>query len=233
MAKNPIQIAIDNPCKQDWNKMEVTEQGRYCDHCKKNVIDFTGYSDAALYQFLAKNTGHACGRFLPQQLNRNIAIPPQPHSRLYRLFVGLSLTMLFVPVTQQAYSQVRTPLVNTFPGNDNKNDVLVKTGSAHIKGRIVDEQNNIVDAIVTITQGDTLVTEMLTDSNGYYSFSINPCTYDVSVEAFEYEWGSQRVSIRENETLKLDFALKKIPDFKAVMGGMRFYSAYGIDSCSR
>jgi len=103
-----IQIDIPNPCSQSWDEMIVDGNGRHCGRCSKTVIDFTTWSDSALYNFFAKKPQHVCGRFLNTQLNHTIHIPHQPHSRLYRMTIALGLTLLFAQ-TPQLLAQTRPP----------------------------------------------------------------------------------------------------------------------------
>ena len=82
--------------------------GRFCNQCSKTVIDFTTWSDSALYNFFAKKPQHVCGRFVNTQLHRPIHIPHQPHSRLYRMTIAMGLTLLFTQ-TPQLLAQSRPP----------------------------------------------------------------------------------------------------------------------------
>src|SRR4051812_22686169 len=106
----PIQISIPHPCNQSWDEMTPTGNGRFCDHCLKTVIDFTTWSDAALYNFFSKNDGPICGRYFESQLDRPISIPYQPHSRLYRLTIAMGLTLLFAN-SPNLHAQSMPPLV--------------------------------------------------------------------------------------------------------------------------
>ncbi len=96
MAKPlPIQISIPQPCNEDWHKMTPTEQGRFCNACQKCVVDFTGFTDRQLFEYLNTNKGlKICGRFENTQLNRPIHVPSQPHSLLYKCFIALGLTLI-------------------------------------------------------------------------------------------------------------------------------------------
>ena len=82
--------------------------GRFCDQCSKTVIDFTTWSDSALYNFFAKKPQHVCGRFVNTQLHRPIHIPHQPHSRLDLMTIAMGLTLLFTQ-TPQLLAQSRPP----------------------------------------------------------------------------------------------------------------------------
>lgn len=72
MAYTPLKISIPKPCNEDWNGMHpvsgITE--RHCDSCAKNVVDFTGFSDAQMHDYVRLNGNKVCGRFRPDQLNR-------------------------------------------------------------------------------------------------------------------------------------------------------------------
>ena len=52
MAKN-IQISIADPCRQNWDEMQVIKDGRYCASCQKTVVDFTAMSDQEVLSWLA------------------------------------------------------------------------------------------------------------------------------------------------------------------------------------
>lgn len=71
-----ISLTIAEPCHEKWNSMTPVEQGRFCDSCQKQVMDFTAMSDAQLAAFFKKpSTGPVCGRFMADQLNKEIAVP--------------------------------------------------------------------------------------------------------------------------------------------------------------
>lgn len=70
MRNQRVVIKIENPCHQQWDKMTPNEQGKFCDHCAKSVIDFTKSSDAELAKKFSSNSEQLCGRFDKDQLNR-------------------------------------------------------------------------------------------------------------------------------------------------------------------
>ncbi len=75
MAKK-IQLSIPEPCHENWNAMTPTDKGRFCASCQKQVIDFSTMSDRQIAQFFKKpSTGSVCGRFMQDQLDRDIDIP--------------------------------------------------------------------------------------------------------------------------------------------------------------
>src|SRR3984957_6319985 len=88
--KESLQIRIPTACGEDWERMDRGKQGRFCQHCQKTVVDFTGMTDAEVLGYfsgVAPEAGscgpgspgagsHVCGRFLPEQLGRDLAPAP-------------------------------------------------------------------------------------------------------------------------------------------------------------
>ncbi len=67
-----IQLSIPEPCHEDWNKMSISQQGRYCQSCKKEVIDFSHMPDDKILKMLAYSV-NICGRVEEDQLGRNLS----------------------------------------------------------------------------------------------------------------------------------------------------------------
>ena len=88
-----IQLSIPEPCHEDWNAMTPAAGGRFCASCSKEVIDFSGMSDAQLIQFFKEPRGSVCGRFQQQQLSTELVIPKKRIPWL-RYFFTISLPAL-------------------------------------------------------------------------------------------------------------------------------------------
>ncbi|WP_296142685.1 hypothetical protein [uncultured Flavobacterium sp.] len=70
-------ISIPEPCHENWEEMLPTENGRFCQSCTKNVIDFTRMSPISIQEyFIANSKKEVCGRFRNEQLKTlHIQIP--------------------------------------------------------------------------------------------------------------------------------------------------------------
>ncbi|MER3498462.1 MAG: hypothetical protein C4308_07410 [Chitinophagaceae bacterium] len=69
-------MQIPTPCHEDWDKITPVEKGRFCGTCQKQVVDFSEMSDRQIAEFFKNHsTGSVCGRFMTDQLNRDIQIP--------------------------------------------------------------------------------------------------------------------------------------------------------------
>jgi TonB family protein len=64
--KTKLQFA----CQEDWNKMKVGLVSRHCEHCKKDVFDFTKLSRQEVLLYLLENRDkQVCARILPSQID--------------------------------------------------------------------------------------------------------------------------------------------------------------------
>jgi hypothetical protein len=103
MAKN-VQLKVDEPCSADWGRMRAEDQGRFCGSCQKTVVDFTLMTDQQVLDWLARPKDFTskdatpgaptCGRFTPDQLNRELVSARQPNRlKLWQwLLAGLLLS---------------------------------------------------------------------------------------------------------------------------------------------
>lgn len=194
----PIKISIPQPCNEDWNKMTPVDQGRFCSSCQKCVIDFTTFTDKQLYEYItAHKNQQVCGRFRHTQLNRTLQIPPQPHSRLYRYFIGLGLTLVLAQIPTEQL-RAKTPYsyqsINEYnaPQEDNNEDSII------IRGKVIDENNEaIVGAIAELHYSKDKIISTLTDDSGHYRLVISSYSgeFHLKIKAIYYK----PVTIRFNE----------------------------------
>ena len=160
-----FKITIPEPCHEDWNVMTPTDQGRFCQTCSKEVIDFTTRSNEEVIKHLLK-TPSGCARFLPQQLNTSIA-PISTVKRKWRLlplagalFLGLGTNTL-VHAQDKPKTEVTPKLYTSIP--------LAQTQQQQItvNGIIIDE-NDMALPGATILIKDT-ATGTSTDFDGKFS----------------------------------------------------------------
>ncbi len=108
MKKKIQSIAIKNPCTESWDDMQPSAAGRYCDSCRKNVIDFIGLSNQQILNQIAGQS-RLCGKFNDTQLidfNRYLAEARQPGFSWKRLGLAAAL-FSFLPFVK-AEAQVKT-----------------------------------------------------------------------------------------------------------------------------
>jgi hypothetical protein len=110
-----VTLSIPEPCHEGWDNMTPSQKGRFCGSCQKEVIDFTGMTDAELFAFFAQQrTGSVCGRTHVGQLDTPIA-KPVVHKRnrfWYWQYAASFLLLLTKPGGTKAQTK---PPVTTAP----------------------------------------------------------------------------------------------------------------------
>jgi len=203
-----INISVRKPCHQPWEHMAPADAGRHCGECSKTVIDFTGFTDGKLFEYFSKPQGKVCGRFLSTQLSRQLHIPPQPHSRLYRLTVALGFTLLFAYPTVVSGQSVRSaPLIETRTSGkmpEGKSGGVV----GMLSGSVVDQCGYPVDSTsVYIYSSGSYLREVPTNKEGLFSAGPFPYgLYDIAIQAPGFEF----ISIKNT---RLDSSKSPMPPY--------------------
>jgi CarboxypepD_reg-like domain len=161
---NKIKIGIPNPCRENWETMQIAEKTRFCDLCQKNVIDFTTYSDREIVQHYNQNR-KICGRFKASQIDRSLILPKEKSSIW---LAATSAIMSFLGLgTHEIYAQ---EAVKTEQTDHKIEDAEIKTGRKNstrpINGTVTDGKTPIPGVFVGIigTKKQTA-----TDLSGKYS----------------------------------------------------------------
>jgi CarboxypepD_reg-like domain len=99
-----IQLSIPTPCHENWDNMTPVQQGKFCDSCQKQVIDFSNMSDREIATFFKKpSTGSVCGRFMQDQLDKSIEIPKK-RIPWVKYFFQISLPVFLASLKTSAQS---------------------------------------------------------------------------------------------------------------------------------
>lgn len=146
MAKK-IQLSIPEPCHEKWNEMTPVDKGRFCGSCQKKVVDFTTMSDREVAMFFKRpSTGSVCGRFMNDQLDRNLSIPKK-RIPWFKYFFQFALPAFFASTKVVAQGEVKArvdTVVNCTNSPEKRGEVAVVEAQHStrdsIRGRIVDVQ---------------------------------------------------------------------------------------------
>jgi outer membrane protein OmpA-like peptidoglycan-associated protein len=176
-----IAIQIPKPCHEDWNQMKVYSEGRFCDCCQKNVIDFSQKTDAEVLHILSRVQSSVCGRFRKDQLKTYdfpAAVPPPANwSKVALLLSGLSLA---VPAFSQHIEAAKTAseqsYIQTKPSNEaekqalntQKDEKWILTG--RVWSKIWGEYQIDRGVLIYVKGAENIRTE--TDSWGYYELDL-------------------------------------------------------------
>lgn len=215
---NKINLTIPTPCHENWDKMTPVEKGRFCGSCQKKVIDFSSMTDYELAQFFKKPAaGSVCGRFMTEQLHRDIELPMKRTPWL-KYFFQMALPALFLTKASAQQPKVGKAAVNDTDTtnmkviNDNRILGLVLptifsgrtdttiiespiTKQKTIKGKVTDEKGEAIP-FATITETNT-GNIIVADSKGIFSLAVKNSLGNLLIASAGYE--TQKLCIAELE----------------------------------
>jgi hypothetical protein len=163
-------------CHEKWAHMTPTERGRLCARCNKELIDFTGMSEAEIHAYHSRNPG-TCGFYSLSQF----------HKPAWRLTAAAAAAAIGLTVPTLAHAALQAPASGI------TQSAIEPADSVVVKGIVVDSATNqpIAGAQVVII-GTTLGS--ITDYNGQFRFIVrNPITLPIRLKA-------QRIGYRDKET---------------------------------
>jgi len=169
------EVTIAEPCFQNWDEMEKGAGFNFCTACSKNVIDFSGFTNAEIINVLANSGSSVCGRLSQMQLNQlnyHLAVVPATNSNWVKY-----LGVLAIGVSVFTYNASAVPIKKTVE--------IVRSKDAHLFNK-ADEptilrtfygyiflRNNKVPMVgLKLRLKGTNITAV-TDKNGRYEFKID------------------------------------------------------------
>lgn len=171
-----LHISIPEPCHENWHAMTPTQQGRFCNACTKEVVDFSMMTDTEILNYFTSVTHEkVCGRALPSQLDRTITRPKDPKKRLFWYWNYIVMFFMFFSKANAVKAQggvkrVTVTEISNAPAC--KVGEPVKSSSRVISGKVTDIDGNPVSfATIKIK---ALPTALSADANGEYSIKVNP-----------------------------------------------------------
>lgn len=170
-----LQISIPEPCHENWHAMTLTQQGRFCNVCTKEVVDFSMMTDTEVLNYFTSVTHEkVCGRALPSQLDRTITRPKDPKKRLFWYWNYIVMFFMFFSKSNatKAQGDIKpvTELTPVKPADIGKGDIVIT--SRVVKGKVVDRDGNPVSFANIKIKG--LPTGTSAEANGAYSIKANP-----------------------------------------------------------
>ena len=143
--------------------MTPTEKGMYCSNCKKEVIDFTYFSNYELAKRINQN-GTVCGRFLPSQINTELKYSKT--NSLQKVAISFGFSSLFL--TSPAFSQTKKPNIEIVE-KDSTEKIIEKYKDIEIHGTVVDEIGGLPGVNISQKNKKNYVQS---DVNGNYTITI-------------------------------------------------------------
>jgi hypothetical protein len=177
-----IQLSIPEPCHQNWDKMNPTEQGRFCNACAKQVVDFSSMSDTqVLNYFSTLKDEKVCGRAYPDQLERAITQPKEPKKRLFWYWNYITMLFLFFSKSNNAKAQGGVKVVMESQLKSKTSPDITNTLQGRVGGIVV--SSNVIKGKITDNSGEPIAgvtvkikdskTAVITDENGFYKIEVH------------------------------------------------------------
>lgn len=172
-----IKITIPKPCHENWLEMSVTEKGRFCSNCQKDVIDFINSSDREILSAYNKSK-NLCGQFRESQLDRDIIIPKEKKS-IWMISVASIIAFLGLG-TQTATAQGNIRIEQTDKKQLNDSTAIEINRELPYHGIVYDENKTPLPGVNVMIKGTKIITH--TDFDG--KFSISAKKRDILVFSF-------------------------------------------------
>ncbi len=220
-----LQLSIPEPCHENWQQMTPTEQGRYCNACAKEVIDFSMMTDTEVLNYFTHIThDKVCGRALPSQLDRAITHPKEPKKRLFWYWNYIVMFLMVFSKSNNAKAQGNVQPVTTIspitPADNFKGQVAI--ASRVLTGKVSGGDGNPVSFAAIKIKGTNA--GLLADAKGGYSIRVKPgdalVISGAGFKEVQVPVGTQKFI---NTVLEKDTTpnLKEVEIVVAIAGGMR------------
>lgn len=220
-----LHIQVNKPCQENWEAMHPAEQGRYCDSCKKSVIDFTSMSDEQLVAYFKNHTGSVCGRFETSQLEHPKPLPVKRIPWL-KYFFQVSLPALMLSYKSSAQRILHKNIQPAVLLEPKSVQPKLLVNKQLITGKITGYSGEPVAYATIMIAGTHIGTAA--DSNGVFSLQVSANERFLEVSAVGYQ--KKIIPIRDtavdvcmNIPLKDNVRLSSLrlqSNYRSVMVGM-------------
>lgn len=208
-------LTIPSPCTQPWQAMTPNQQGRFCAHCQKTVVDFTAMTDAQVIAHLHRVGNEGCGRFRATQLSRILTDPTANRPGRWQ-WVSLLLSgwLSTQAVQAQTGPTANRPTGGTFlprlavPTTPSLVDTTAaKSTTLIVDGRVIDAQTRqaIPGATVVVRETSFSATADSTGSFRLVFPDYTPgCTVWVFVSQIGYSTTLHRVEVGQEQLFAIN-----------------------------
>lgn len=166
------EVTIAEPCLQNWDEMDKGEGFSFCKACSKNVIDFSGYTNAEIISVLAGASSSVCGRLSKTQLNQlnyHLSIVPTSN-RNWMKYLGVLAIGMSIFVMDARAENFKTPIEITNSINK-RTDVTKPVVPKKIYGYVIGADNKPAVGIRLVIVNTGFFA--LTDKNGRYEITLD------------------------------------------------------------
>lgn len=190
---NQFSVNIKEPCHQNFGNFSPTDKGGFCNHCTKEVIDFSGMTSLGITNYFKSHTSNnICGRFKDNQLT-TYTYKESRKSRFNFLGAITIACMALFSFTKTHAQNIDNQTRNSV-NNPSKLQSVINNNSIIVKG-IVSENGNPLPGANILLEGTAIGTS--TDFDGNFEFPVMLKKGDVLV--FSYiGFTSKKIKIQDN-----------------------------------
>lgn len=176
MKKENFSLQIQTPCSEDWNAMQLRQDGKFCGSCSKVVVDFTVMSSEAIADFFKIHAGKkVCGNFYREQLQENYSITYDNPYSFNKTLIKYSLAGVLIFSGVRAGAQTVSKQVEVVKDNSG-NKIQKGTSASQQKGNSAKLNLRVTDASGKLLGGTRVVifgvNEKHTSPDGNYSINV-------------------------------------------------------------
>ncbi|MFL5762811.1 MAG: carboxypeptidase-like regulatory domain-containing protein [Bacteroidia bacterium] len=208
-------LAIDEPCHEGWENMTISEKGKFCFSCQKEVRDFSNSSLAEIRAAYGESNDGLCGHVpirLLQEEHFSRHLQQNHFGILKRFFVaavfcfGSTLFSIDAAKASSIY-KLKMAILKSVPSD-----------TVQVKGEVHDRSNNeaLAFANVVAMVGDKQVAIATTDIDGKYTLKI-PGEFtkvDISVEYLGYVKKIMKgIPVAPGKQIVVDFTLEQNAEY--------------------
>jgi hypothetical protein len=219
-----LKILIPEPCTQKWTDMVSAQNGRYCQQCEKEVVDFTKMTSEELKSWFTASNGKVCGRIIPSQLEEfdRLSEPKNKwNTAPIKLLVAACLTVVTnLKSNASTVSQTIYPIGFNKSVNDKQKTVkdiaLIQSDSLiRIKGIVKDSEDKspVPGASIKIKNSDLVA---ITNDKGEFSLEVPNQKGNITL-IFQY---LGYITVEKNIPLNQNNIEVLITADQAVLGGI-------------
>jgi RNA recognition motif-containing protein len=208
-----MNIQISSPCHQDWNTMTTDKNGKFCNACAKNVVDFTSFTEAELQRYFVnfgKKSEPICGRFTADQA---VAQKPIANRNKFLGWCWFAITTILLFLSKQSKAQQilgeATPTEQASVDKVKKVSIYDKAIALLVK----DAMGNALSGVKIYV--DNKLVNVQTNKDGSVSFLISKETKIITIEKNNYV--TKIISISDATFYKIEMFVDH-PDRPMIMG---------------
>ncbi len=204
-------IHIPEPCHENWEDMSLTDKGRHCDSCVKEVVDFSDWNHNDIIHYLDNSDGMVCGRIKKSQLASPeptlIDLIPNPAKNFARAAAIAAVAFFHSDATmaQTLGHEERVPALTE--------DRFNKT-STLVKGIVRDELNEALPFAAVYYESESGESHgIMTDVDGKFELTIpaeyaSSGTVDLIISFIGYSKKTLKGVCLDRPVVSIDSALK-------------------------